>query len=45
MTDGNVILEMQNVSKSFETPVGNVTVLRHIDICVEQGEFISITGP
>ena len=45
MTDANVILEMQNVSKVFKTPTDTLTVLQDVDIRVEQGEFIIVTGP
>ena len=45
MNADGTVLEMQNVSKSFEAPFGRITVLRHIDISAKRGEFIVITGP
>ena len=39
------ILSMENVSKSFETPHGQVTVLRSVNMALLAGEFAAITGP
>jgi putative ABC transport system ATP-binding protein len=45
MNDSTNILEMQSVTKSFETDSGQVEVLCHVDLTVFKGEFIAISGP
>lgn len=40
------MIELQGVSKQFLKPSGEVhTVLKHIDLSVAKGEFVSIVGP
>lgn len=39
------ILSMENVSKSFVTPQGPVTVLRSVSLDLQAGEFAAVTGP
>lgn len=39
------ILSLENVSKSFATPRGPVTVLHSVTLSVYPGEFVAITGP
>ena len=39
------ILHMQSVQKSYATLRGSVAVLRHVDLSVNAGEFVMITGP
>lgn len=39
------VLEMRRVAKSFITSAGRVDVLREVDLTVEPGEFLAITGP
>ncbi len=41
----NTIIEIKNVSKSFQLGDSAVEVLKNISLDVEQGEFISIMGP
>jgi spermidine/putrescine transport system ATP-binding protein len=41
MTTPRILLELKGVSKSF----GATKVLEHIDLAVEDGEFITILGP
>jgi putative ABC transport system ATP-binding protein len=40
-----VALKMENVSKVFESPAGQLIALRDINFSVRKGEFISIVGP
>src|SRR5512135_2164114 len=41
----NTIIEIRNVSKSFQLGDSTVEVLRNISLDVEQGDFVSIMGP
>jgi len=38
------ILRVKNLSKTYKTPTGSVSVLQHVDFEVQQGEYIAITG-
>jgi putative ABC transport system ATP-binding protein len=40
-----IALKMENVSKVFESPAGQLIALRDINFSVRKGEFISIVGP
>jgi len=39
------LLQFNDVHKSFPGPNGRVSVLRGIELSLEQGEFVAITGP
>lgn len=39
------LLEFQDVCKHYDTPSSRVEVLHGVDLAIEQGEFIGITGP
>jgi putative ABC transport system ATP-binding protein len=39
------VLQMRAVTKSFATPRGPVHVLRGVDVTIEPGRFVAITGP
>jgi lipoprotein-releasing system ATP-binding protein len=39
------ILEVENITKSIESEAGLVTLVRDISFTVNEGEFITITGP
>jgi len=39
------MLEAHNISKSFPTPRGSLSILADISLALEQGESISIVGP
>jgi putative ABC transport system ATP-binding protein len=40
-----VALKLENVSKVFKSPAGELIALREISFAVRKGEFISIVGP
>ena len=40
-----VALKMENVSKVFKSPAGDLVALKEISFAVRKGEFISIVGP
>jgi len=39
------VLQIMNITKAFPAPEGQVDVLRGINITVDKGEFVMITGP
>ncbi len=41
----NTMIEVENVSKSFQLANQTVEVLKNINLNIEKGEFISIMGP
>ncbi len=41
----DVLIDLHNVGKTFETPEGNVTVLENINLQVRKGEKLCIVGP
>jgi len=43
--ENNYIIDIQNVSKSFEQEGFQQQVLSHINLKIKPGEFIAITGP
>ncbi len=45
MSADATVLEMREVSKSFDTPHGPVHVLHSVDFAITNGEFVAITGP
>lgn len=42
---GEPVLEFRSVTKSFPGPRGDVEVLHGIDLQINEGEFVAITGP
>ena len=40
-----MLLEMKDICKSFPLGDGSIEVLRHIDLSVEEGEYLAIMGP
>jgi ABC-type lipoprotein export system ATPase subunit len=38
------LLHVENVSKTYAVPNGRLTILQHMHLQVQQGEFIAITG-
>lgn len=45
MSDLQPILRLDQVHKSYATPFGSVEVLKGIDLSIDEGEFVAITGP
>lgn len=39
------VMQLINVHRSFDTPAGPVHVLRGLDLRIQKGEFLVITGP
>ncbi len=44
MQPGQGFLEIENVSKVYETPQGNYTVLDGVNLSVSEGEFVCVIG-
>ena len=44
MTDIPVV-ELQDVTKVYHMPAGDVYALNHVNFSVKKGEFVAITGP
>ena len=40
----NAAIELRNVVKTYQTPAGDFTALKGVDISFYQGEFVGITG-
>jgi putative ABC transport system ATP-binding protein len=40
-----VVLDVQNVTKTFDSAAGRVAALRGINLSIRRGEFVSIVGP
>jgi len=45
MHEADIILKLDNVSKSFETPAGTLQILEAVSCSVQKGEKIAIIGP
>jgi len=43
--DGNLILEVENITKEVNSPEGLLTIVKDINLSVEQGKPISLVGP
>ena len=39
------VVEVHNLSMKYHSLNGEITALRDINLCVEDGEFVSIVGP
>ncbi|MFP3153731.1 ABC transporter ATP-binding protein [Lachnospiraceae bacterium ZAX-1] len=47
MSDGGtdkVVVEVKDVSKTYENSVGKTSVLKHIDLTIKKGELVGIVG-
>jgi putative ABC transport system ATP-binding protein len=42
---GELLVDLRDVVKTYETGAGGVTVLKDIDLRVDKGEFVGIVGP
>ena len=45
MSNSQPILRLDHVHKNYPTPYGRVEVLKGIDLNINEGEFVAITGP
>jgi putative ABC transport system ATP-binding protein len=45
MSNSSPVLQIKHLTKNFPTPDGHVEVLRSVDLTVERGDFVMITGP
>jgi len=47
MEHGNnhAFIDLRDVTKTYDTAAGSVTVLQDVTLCVRAGEFVSIVGP
>jgi putative ABC transport system ATP-binding protein len=43
--DNQIVMELKNIIKIFESPAGESVVLNDISFTIKKGEFISIVGP
>src|SRR5206468_1304904 len=43
-TDGQPLIAVRNLVKVYQTPAGDVTVLKGLDLDVRRGEFVAIIG-
>ena len=43
--NGQAVLKVENVVKTFESTAGTVAALRGVDISIRKGEFVAIVGP
>jgi putative ABC transport system ATP-binding protein len=41
----DLLIDLRDVVKTYETGAGGVTVLRDIDLRVDEGEFVGVVGP
>jgi NitT/TauT family transport system ATP-binding protein len=39
------LIEISDLSKTYQTRTGNVTALSHVDLGIAEGEFVSVLGP
>ncbi|MBN1812026.1 MAG: ABC transporter ATP-binding protein, partial [Anaerolineae bacterium] len=42
---GQLLIDLRDVVKTYETGAGGVTVLKDIDLRVNEGEFVGVVGP
>ena len=42
--DADIMIKISNLSKTFNTPYGNIEVLRNIDLEIEKGDIFGIIG-
>lgn len=41
---GNALIQLNNVVKAYQTPVGEFLALRGIDLAIGRGEFVAVVG-
>lgn len=45
MPDEKTVIQLENVGKTYESPTGNVEILRDISLSVRAGDSVAVTGP
>lgn len=45
MINGTPLVEANRLSKSYQTQMGRVQALDHVDLAVQAGEFVALVGP
>ena len=45
MTEKDLVIDLNNVDKTFEGPAGPIHALRSVNILVGSGEFVGVRGP
>jgi putative ABC transport system ATP-binding protein len=43
--EGEPMIELRNVEKSFDTRAGQTFVLRRVNLAIQEGEFVTVMGP
>ena len=41
---GNALIQLNNVNKAYQTPVGEFIALRDINLAIGRGEFVAVVG-
>jgi putative ABC transport system ATP-binding protein len=39
------MIQLKNLERSYKTPAGQTWVLRRINLCIREGEFVTVMGP
>jgi ABC-type lipoprotein export system ATPase subunit len=39
------LIDLRDVVKTYETGARSLTVLKHVDLRVDEGEFVEVVGP
>ncbi len=45
MSDNNLVVDLENVSKVFRGPAGDIHALKSVNLELESGEFVGVRGP
>lgn len=43
-TDSNLLIDLQQIVKAYETPAGDFLALKNVDLQVGRGEFVAVIG-
>ena len=44
-SDNHILIDLRNVVKTYETGAGEISVLKEINLQVQEGEFVGVVGP